>query len=80
MPTRRKNPASNSSTIPARRGKPASSYLSSTDPRAHFGLGQAAEIDAIEVLWTDGTTERFPASPADRLMILRKGEGKIETP
>lgn len=32
-----------------------SSYMSSSDPRAHFGLGEAVAIDAIVVRWPDGT-------------------------
>ena len=39
---------------------PAFSYLSSNDPRVHFGLGEADKIDAISVLWADGVEELFP--------------------
>ena len=59
---------------------PGSSYASSNDPRAHFGLGKAAAIDAIEVLWPDGQTESFAGGAADRLIVLRKGSGKMKTP
>jgi hypothetical protein len=54
---------------------PGQSYLCSNDPRAHFGLGSAAAIDAVRVLWPDGALERFPGGPADRVLVLRKGEG-----
>ena len=30
------------------------SYLSSEDPRAHFGLGKATKLQALEVRWPDG--------------------------
>src|SRR5262249_35868091 len=40
----------------------AYSFCSSSDPRAHFGLGKAERIDAVEVTWPDGRRERFPAS------------------
>src|SRR5207244_3118830 len=39
---------------------PGYSYLSSNDPRAHFGLGAAPRADAIAVAWPDGTEEEFP--------------------
>ncbi len=54
---------------------PAGSFLSSNDPRAHFGLGEAAQVDAIDVLWPDGASETFPATPADRIIVLSKGQG-----
>jgi hypothetical protein len=53
-----------------------SSYLSSSDAEAHFGLGSAAVVDWIEVLWPDGTRERFAGSPADRLLTVFKGQGR----
>jgi hypothetical protein len=55
---------------------PGSSYLCSNDPRAHFGLGRAERVDAVEVRWPDGAAEVFPGGPADRLLGLRKGSGK----
>jgi hypothetical protein len=54
---------------------PATSYMSSGDLRAHFGLGGAAHVDAVEVRWPWGGRERFPGMPADRAVTLRRGEG-----
>lgn len=53
---------------------PAESYLCSSEPRAHFGLGSAAMVDRIDVTWPDGTTEQFPGGTVDRRIDLRKGE------
>ena len=53
--------------------QPATSYLASNDPTLHFGLGAAARVDAIEVLWPDGAKETFAGGAADALMVLRKG-------
>jgi hypothetical protein len=55
---------------------PGYSYLCSNDPRAHFGLGQAARVDEIQVLWPDGSAEIFPGGATDQALVLRKGEGK----
>ena len=54
---------------------PGDSYQSSSDPRAHFGLGDAARYDAVEVLWPDGLAETFAGGAADRVLVLRRGEG-----
>jgi hypothetical protein len=54
---------------------PGQSYLCSHDPRAHFGLGGADRVDALEVLWPDGRRERYPSGPADRVIELRRGGG-----
>jgi hypothetical protein len=49
--------------------------LSSHDPRAHFGIGETETIDTLEVLWPDGTRERFPGGNADRALVVHRGEG-----
>jgi hypothetical protein len=53
--------------------QPATSYLASNDPALHFGLGSAATVDGIEVLWPDGTKENFAGGATDRMLVLRKG-------
>ena len=50
-------------------------YLTSHDPRVHVGLGSLARVDAVEVRWTDGTSERFGAFEAGRVHELRRGQG-----
>ncbi len=51
------------------------SYLCSNDPRVHFGLGAVDRVEAIEVLWPDGRTERFPCPAVDRVVEVRQGQG-----
>ncbi len=53
--------------------QPATSFLASHEPALHFGLGSAAAVDSIEVLWPDGTRETFPAETIDRWVELKKG-------
>jgi hypothetical protein len=52
------------------------SYLSSNDPRPHFGLGQATSVDAIEVHWPSGKVEKFTVSGVDRIVTITEGSGK----
>ena len=59
-----------------RRIRTDGSYLSASDPRAHFGLGGSSKIDAVVVQWPDGAQERWTAVAADRVVTLRRGEGQ----
>ncbi len=54
------------------------SYLSSVDPRVHFGLGPAARVDRIDVRWPDGLHETFPGSEVDRMVELARGTGEVQ--
>jgi hypothetical protein len=55
---------------------PSQSYLASSDPRLHFGLGAADRVEEIEVIWPDGSEESFPGQSADRSLVLPKGSGR----
>jgi len=53
----------------------AYSYLSSNDPRAHFGLGSIDHIDSLDVYWPDGAHEQFDVPSVDRQLTIRQGQG-----
>ena len=53
------------------------SYLSQNDLRVHFGLGQAGRIDALEVHWPSGTTDKMENLPADKFLTVQEGKGLI---
>ena len=53
----------------------ASSYMSHSDIRAHFGLGPNERVDRIEITWPDGSTESIQDIPADKLLLVRQGQG-----
>jgi hypothetical protein len=56
--------------------QPGQSYLASSDPRVHFGLGAAAAVDELGVTWPDGTVETFGPFDVNRTVTLRRGEGR----
>ena len=52
------------------------SYLSHNDSRVHFGLGEAATVDQIEVHWPSGLVETFAALKPDEFHTLQEGKGR----
>jgi hypothetical protein len=48
-----------------------SSYLSSEDPRAHFGLGKATKLKELIVRWPDGEVTRRANVAADQILSVR---------
>ena len=51
----------------------AVTYLSQSDRRPHFGLGDAATVDEIEIVWPGGAREVLTGVPADRILEIREG-------
>ena len=60
-----------------RRVNTDSSYLSANDLRAHFGLGDKPEIEAVVVQWPEGSEERFEGIRSDHMVTVRQGSGKL---
>ncbi|HQZ71999.1 MAG TPA: CRTAC1 family protein [Anaerolineae bacterium] len=52
------------------------SYASASPLEAHFGLGQAATVDAVDLLWPDGMRETFDVDCVDCRIVLRRGDGR----
>ena len=48
-----------------------SSYLSSEDPRVHFGLGKAG-VQRLTVRFPDGTVKRLDDVGANRLVTVTR--------
>jgi hypothetical protein len=57
-----------------RRVRTDGSYLSASDPRLLFGLGDRPAVDHVEVRWPGGRVERFAAVPG-KWQALREGTG-----
>lgn len=52
------------------------SFLSSNDPRLHFGLASATSVD-VQVYWPTGVSEKFPNITADQLVTIKEGKGIV---
>ena len=51
------------------------SYLSSNDLRVHFGLGEAAKVDEVEIHWPSRTVEKLKLPAVDRIYTVTEGKG-----
>jgi hypothetical protein len=51
------------------------SYESSNDQRPHFGLGDAAAVDAVEIHWPSGSVEHVSLRSVDRFFVIEEGKG-----
>lgn len=56
--------------------QPNQGYCSSNDPRVHFGLGSAAHIDRLIVIWPGGVREEFGPFQVDQVLTVVRGKGK----
>jgi hypothetical protein len=51
-----------------------SSYLSMSDTRLHFGLGDSKSADWVEIRWPDGELQRLNDVGANRILSVIQGE------
>jgi hypothetical protein len=47
-------------------------YAGQSDPRLHFGLGDDARVELVEVRWPDGGVQYLEAPPVDRWLTVRQ--------
>jgi hypothetical protein len=59
----------------------ASSYLSSSDRRVHFGLGSSKVARAIEIRWPSGITQKLENVSGDRsIQVDEQVDGQVKEP
>jgi hypothetical protein len=56
---------------------PQNSYRSQTPFRVHFGIGEAARVDEIHVLWPSGVEQTFTNIAADRHLLVVEDSDEI---
>lgn len=57
---------------------PNRGYLSCTPLRLHFGLGEAAAVDTVKILWPDGTSQIVENVKANQLLVVEKSGKKAD--
>jgi hypothetical protein len=51
------------------------SYVSTNDPRLHFGLGDATDAGTVEIHWPSGARESIKLPAVDRIYTVTEGAG-----
>jgi len=51
-------------------------YLTSSDPRPHFGLGKAAKAESVEIVWPDGRKQVLENVAANQMLEVKSGSAK----
>ncbi|MBL8188602.1 MAG: CRTAC1 family protein, partial [Acidobacteria bacterium] len=51
------------------------SYLSHSDWRLHFGLGQARTVEHVEIQWPSGSVEKLKGLPINQTLTITEGKG-----
>ncbi len=47
-------------------------YLSASDSRLHFGLGDCALVERIEITWPDGSVQERRSEPVDQFLVVEQ--------
>ncbi len=50
-------------------------YASTNDLKLHFGLGEAAKVDKVEIKWPNGANETVNINAVDRVWTVMQGKG-----
>jgi hypothetical protein len=54
------------------------SYQAAHDPRLHFGLGNSARVESLEVEWPSGAVDKIRDVAADRYVAVKEGAGEVQ--
>ena len=55
------------------------SYLSQSDLRVHFGLGENSEVDTLEIHWQSGHQEQFSNLKSNQILRIKEGHGIVDS-
>ncbi|HEX8880344.1 MAG TPA: ASPIC/UnbV domain-containing protein [Candidatus Acidoferrum sp.] len=54
------------------------SYLSQSDLRVDFGLGDKQRVDKVEIFWPEGATETLTSLVADHFYCVKERKGVVQ--
>ena len=56
--------------------EPTRGFLSSVEPRLHFGLGRSKQIDSLIVIWPDRRFQVLTNVPVNRTLVLSQSDAR----
>ena len=56
------------------------SYMSSSDPRLHFGLAKHTNVDSVIITWPSGHVDKIENIAADQIIAVKEGVGIVPHP
>ena len=54
------------------------SYLSQSDLRVHFGLGENSKVDTLEIHWQSGHKDQFSNLKSNQILRIKEGHGIVK--
>jgi len=60
--------------------KGGSSYMSSSDPRIHFGLAKQTSIESLTITWPSGQIDKLNKVATDQCIAVKEGVGIVPHP
>ena len=52
-------------------------YMSASDPRIHFGLGQRKTIESLQITWLSGQVDNLKNVPINQFITVKEGAGIV---
>src|SRR5439155_491671 len=52
-------------------------YMSASDPRIHFGLGQRKAIESLEIRWPSGAVDKLASVPINQIVAVKEAGGIV---
>ena len=68
------------SVVQIDQSKGGTSYMSTSDPRIHFGLGNRKKIDSLQITWPSGQVDKLTGVPIDTIIAVKEGVGIVPHP
>ena len=71
---------SSEGVVHVEQAKGGTSYMSSSDPRLHFGLGRRTKIESLTITWPSGQVDKLTDVPIDKIIAVKEGVGIVPHP